>query len=77
MRSMLADQPYSEVVSTHGESAILEETMTFSTLSPKTSEGYTNQHYVLCLVKVDSCATHRLRFRGNCFSLARSILAGL
>ena len=37
MRSMLADQPYSEVVSTQGESAILELTMTFSTLSPRTS----------------------------------------
>merc|ERR1712054_708403 len=37
MRSMLADQPYSEVVSTHGESAIRELTITFSTLSPKTS----------------------------------------
>ena len=37
MRSMLADQPYSEVVKTHGESAIRELTRTFSTLSPKTS----------------------------------------
>merc|ERR1712207_113726 len=34
MRSMFADQPYSEVVSTHGESAMRELTMTFSTLSP-------------------------------------------
>merc|ERR1719373_1517402 len=30
MRSMLADQPYSDVVSTHGESAIRELTTTFS-----------------------------------------------
>mmetsp|Transcript_76115 Transcript_76115/g.214373 ORF Transcript_76115/g.214373 Transcript_76115/m.214373 type:complete len:205 (-) Transcript_76115:326-940(-) len=37
MRSMFADQPYSEVVSTQGESAMRELTMTFSTLSPKTS----------------------------------------
>merc|ERR1719476_413 len=37
MRSMFADQPYSEVVSTHGESAIRELTITFSTLSPRTS----------------------------------------
>ena len=37
MRSMLADQPYSEVVNTQGESAMREEMMTFSTLSPKTS----------------------------------------
>merc|ERR1712039_494119 len=37
MRSMFADQPYSEVVSTHGESAIRELTNTFSTLSPRTS----------------------------------------
>merc|ERR1719158_1807992 len=37
MRSMFADQPYSDVVNTHGESAILLLTMTFSTLSPKTS----------------------------------------
>jgi len=37
MRSMLADQPYSEVVRTQGESAIRELTRTFSTLSPKTS----------------------------------------
>merc|ERR1712207_42863 len=37
MRSMLADQPYSDVVSTHGESAMRELTNTFSTLSPKTS----------------------------------------
>merc|ERR1719230_2372458 len=37
MRSMLADQPYSDVVRTQGESAILELTRTFSTLSPKTS----------------------------------------
>merc|ERR1719352_1377678 len=37
MRSMFADQPYSEVVSTHGESTIRELTITFSTLSPRTS----------------------------------------
>merc|ERR1711870_168279 len=37
MRSMFADQPYSDVVRTHGESAIRELTMTFSTLSPRTS----------------------------------------
>merc|ERR1711998_314758 len=37
MRSILADQPYSEVVRTHGESAMRELTITFSTLSPKTS----------------------------------------
>ena len=35
MRSMFADQPYSEVVNTQGESANLELTMTFSVLSPK------------------------------------------
>merc|ERR1712207_135889 len=35
---MFALQPYSEVVSTQGESAMREVTMTFSTLSPKTSE---------------------------------------
>merc|ERR1712045_36970 len=35
--SMFADQPYSDVVRTHGESAIRELTSTFSTLSPKTS----------------------------------------
>merc|ERR1712217_326831 len=33
MRSMFADQPYSEVVSTQGESAIRELIKTFSTLS--------------------------------------------
>merc|ERR1711972_258495 len=37
IRSMLADQPYSDVVSTQGESAIRELTTTFSTLSPSTS----------------------------------------
>merc|ERR1711881_737090 len=37
IRSMLADQPYSEVVKTHGESAIRKEMITFSTLSPKPS----------------------------------------
>merc|ERR1712217_349650 len=37
MRSIFALQPYSEVVSTQGESAMRELTMTFSTLSPKTS----------------------------------------
>merc|ERR1719480_607061 len=37
MRSMFADQPYSEVVSTQGESAMRELTSTFSTLSPRTS----------------------------------------
>merc|ERR1719488_445987 len=37
MRSMFADQPYSEVVRTQGESTIRELTKTFSTLSPKTS----------------------------------------
>merc|ERR1712032_1162285 len=37
MRSMFADQPYSDVVNTHGESAIRLLTITFSTLSPKTS----------------------------------------
>merc|ERR1719321_486327 len=34
---MLADQPYSDVVKTQGESAMREETNTFSTLSPRTS----------------------------------------
>merc|ERR1719183_2489689 len=34
MRSMFADQPYSEVVRTQGESAMRELTRTFSTLSP-------------------------------------------
>merc|ERR1719337_381085 len=37
MRSMLADQPYSPVTSTHGESARRLETMTLSTLSSSTS----------------------------------------
>merc|ERR1712137_1230321 len=37
IRSMFADHPYSEVVSTQGESAIRLLTTTFSTLSPKTS----------------------------------------
>merc|ERR1712146_250863 len=37
IRSMFADQPYSDVVSTHGESTIREQTSTFSTLSPRTS----------------------------------------
>merc|ERR1712060_451468 len=37
IRSMLADQPYSEVVRTQGESAMRELTNTFSTLSPSTS----------------------------------------
>merc|ERR1712050_404270 len=37
IRSMLADQPYSEVVSTQGESAKRELIKTFSTLSPSTS----------------------------------------
>mmetsp|Transcript_48983 Transcript_48983/g.41372 ORF Transcript_48983/g.41372 Transcript_48983/m.41372 type:complete len:206 (-) Transcript_48983:1401-2018(-) len=37
MRSMLEDQPYSPVTSTQGESMILLETITFSTLSPRTS----------------------------------------
>merc|ERR1712186_273562 len=37
IRSMLADQPYSEVVNTHGESAIRLLTTTFSVLSPRTS----------------------------------------
>merc|ERR1711907_132658 len=37
IRSMFADQPYSEVVRTQGESAMRELTRTFSTLSPKTS----------------------------------------
>merc|ERR1712025_625207 len=37
MRSMLADHPYSDVVKTHGESANLVLTITFSVLSPRTS----------------------------------------
>merc|ERR1711883_19552 len=37
MRSMFADHPYSEVVSTQGESAMRVLTMHFSTLSPSTS----------------------------------------
>merc|ERR1712159_399189 len=37
IRSMLADQPYSDVVNTHGESANLVLTITFSVLSPRTS----------------------------------------
>merc|ERR1712110_575524 len=37
MRSMFALHPYSEVVSTQGESAMREVTTTFSTLSPSTS----------------------------------------
>merc|ERR1712137_832710 len=35
MRSMLADQPYSPVTSTHGESARRVDTMTLSTLSSR------------------------------------------
>ena len=35
--SILADQPYSPVTKTHGESSILYETKTFSTFSPRTS----------------------------------------
>jgi len=35
--SILADQPYSPVTKTHGDSLILYPTTTFSTLSPKTS----------------------------------------
>merc|ERR1719221_1758611 len=34
---MFADQPYSEVVNTQGESAIRPLIITFSTLSPRTS----------------------------------------
>merc|ERR1719321_1694588 len=34
MRSMFADQPYSDVVRTHGESTMRSLTITFSTLSP-------------------------------------------
>ena len=37
MRSMLADQPYSPVTRTHGESARRLETTTLSTLSARTS----------------------------------------
>merc|ERR1712025_102096 len=37
MRSMFADQPYSDVVRTHGESTMRSLTTTFSTLSPNTS----------------------------------------
>merc|ERR1711865_953053 len=37
IRSMLADQPYSDVVKTHGESDNRQLTMTFSVLSPRTS----------------------------------------
>merc|ERR1711865_1151870 len=37
IRSMFADQPYSEVVRTHGESTTRELIITFSTLSPSTS----------------------------------------
>merc|ERR1712032_1177271 len=37
IRSMFADHPYSDVVNTHGESAILLLTTTFSVLSPSTS----------------------------------------
>jgi len=35
--SILADQPYSPVTKTHGDSEILVPTNTFSILSPKTS----------------------------------------
>merc|ERR1740129_836664 len=37
MRSIFADQPYSEVVITQGESAMRKLIKTFSTLSPSTS----------------------------------------
>merc|ERR1719327_591408 len=37
MRSMFADQPYSPVTRTHGESARRVDTTTLSTLSSKTS----------------------------------------
>mmetsp|Transcript_48564 Transcript_48564/g.92889 ORF Transcript_48564/g.92889 Transcript_48564/m.92889 type:complete len:220 (+) Transcript_48564:44-703(+) len=37
IRSMFADHPYSPVTSTQGESTILSDTNTFSTLSPKMS----------------------------------------
>ena len=36
---MFADQPYSEVVNTHGESAMRELTRTFSTFSSKHPSG--------------------------------------
>merc|ERR1712193_354233 len=37
IRSMFADQPYSDVVRTHGESTMRSLTITFSVLSPRTS----------------------------------------
>merc|ERR1719231_1409199 len=37
MRSMFADQPYSPVTRTQGESARRVDTITFSTLSSRTS----------------------------------------
>merc|ERR1712080_607833 len=37
IRSMFADQPYSDVTRMHGDSAMRVLTLTFSTLSPSTS----------------------------------------
>merc|ERR1711972_749459 len=66
MRSMFADQPYSEVVSTHGESAMRELTSTFSTLSPSTS--------FMSLVKGSNSAFNSSSFFFSSSSMSRPSL---
>merc|ERR1712007_294254 len=73
MRSMFALQPYSEVVSTQGESAKRELTTTFSTLSPSTSfmslvsgssSAFSSSSFffLVLVVDVQSLFRHRLEF---------------
>merc|ERR1712151_359248 len=67
MRSMFADQPYSDVVKTQGESAMRELTKTFSTLSPSTS--------FMSLVKGSNSAfISSMRFFSSSSSISRPSL---
>merc|ERR1712127_1088642 len=63
---MLADQPYSEVVNTQGESDNLVLTMTFSVLSPRTS--------FINLVKGSNSALSSSNFFSSSSSMSRPSL---
>merc|ERR1719502_355952 len=58
MRSMLADQPYSPVTRTHGESTTRLETTTFSTLSSRTSFMSLHRPAEAALASLSCCTAY-------------------
>merc|ERR550537_175058 len=69
MRSMLADQPYSPVTSTHGDSVTRSDITTFSTLRPSlvTETSFLPSYSLSCCTQYSSIGsvmkmTSKLRF---------------